>query len=51
MEDITFKVYMPEGDKVVYAGDVTAPSYEDAIAFMKSQGYEETDYYLNRVDR
>ena len=46
MESITFKVYLDEDGKAVYAGDVTAPSYAEAVAFMVSEGYEEKDFML-----
>jgi len=45
------QVYLNENGKAVYAGDVTAPSYEEAVAFMTSEGYEEKDYILTRADR
>jgi hypothetical protein len=48
---ITYKVYLDENGQAVYAGDVTAPSYDAAVAFMLSEGYEEKDYILTRIDR
>ena len=51
MASITFKVYMNENDKAVYAGDVTAPSYEVAVAFLIQEGYAEKDFILTRTDR
>ena len=51
MTGITFKVYMNEEGKAVYAGDVTAPSYEEAVAFIISEGYERKDFMLIRADR
>jgi len=51
MTSTTYKVYLNEDGKAVYAGDVTAPSYEEAVAFMISEGYEEKDFILTRADR
>lgn len=50
MENITYKVYLNEDDKAVYAGDVTAPSYQAAKDFMISEGYEEKDFILLKAD-
>lgn len=43
---VTFKVFMNENGQAVYAGDVTAPSYEDAKAFVISEGFDEKDFML-----
>jgi len=51
MASITFKVYLNENNKAVYAGDVTAPSYEVAVDFLKQEGYEEKDFIMTRDDR
>ena len=50
MTSITYKVYLNENGKAVYAGDVTAPSYEAAVTFMTSEGYEEKDFILTKAD-
>ena len=50
MASITFKVYMNENDQAVYAGDVTAPSYQVARDFVLSEGYDEMDFVLVKAD-
>jgi hypothetical protein len=41
-----YKVYINENGKAVYAGDVSAPSYEKAKAFIISEGTNEKDFML-----
>lgn len=43
---MTFKVYMNENGKAVYAGNVTAPTYEEAKALVISEGISEKDFML-----
>ena len=43
---MTFKVYMNENGKAIYAGNVSAPSYEVAKAFAISEGIDEKDFML-----
>jgi hypothetical protein len=45
-----FKVYMNENGKAVDAGNVSAPGYEEAKAFVISEGYDEKDFMLIRVE-
>lgn len=41
---------MNENGQAVYAGDVTAPSYEEAKDFVISEGIEPKDFILIRKD-
>lgn len=43
---MVYKVYMNENGKAVYAGNVSAPSYEEAKAFVTSEGIDEKDFML-----
>ncbi len=43
---MVYKVYMNEEGKAVYAGNVSAPSYEEAKAFVTSEGIDEKDFML-----
>ena len=43
---MTFTVYLNENDKAVEAGNVSAPDYETAKAFVISEGYDEKDFML-----
>lgn len=37
---MTFKVYGPENGKLTYYGDVTAPSYNEAVEFLQAEGFD-----------
>lgn len=43
---MVYKVYVNEEGRAVYAGNVSAPSYEEAKAFVISEGIEEKDFML-----
>ena len=43
---MVYKLYMNENGKSVYAGNVSAPSYEEAKAFVISEGIDEKDIML-----
>ena len=50
MASVSYKVYENEDNKVVYIGDVTAPSSEEAVAFLVSEGLDESNFILTRKD-
>ena len=51
MTKMVFTVYMNENGKAVDAGNVSAPSYEEAKAFLLSESYEEgKDYFLVKIE-
>ncbi len=43
---MVYKVYMNEEGKAVYAGNISAPDYETAKAFVISEGIDEKDFML-----
>ena len=43
---MTFKLYINENGKAVDAGNVSAPDYETAKAFVISEGFDEKDFML-----
>ena len=47
---MVFKVYINENGKAVEAGNVSAPSYEEAKAFVISEGYDEKDFMLIKTE-
>ncbi len=47
---MVFTVYMNENGKAVAAGNVSAPDYETAKAFVVSEGYDEKDFMLIRIE-
>ena len=47
---MVFSVYMNENGRAVEAGEVSAPSYEVAKAFIISEGYAEADFILNKIE-
>ncbi len=47
---MVFTVYMNENGRAVEAGNVSAPSYEVAKAFLISEGYDEKDFMLIKAD-
>ena len=49
-QTMVYKVYMNEEGKTVYAGNVSAPSYEEAKAFVISEGIDEKDFMLIKSD-
>ena len=50
MRKMVFTVYLNEDGKAVEAGNVSAPSCEEAKAFLLSEGYEEKDYILVKIE-
>jgi len=48
--DMVFKVYINENDRAVDAGNVSAPDYETAKAFVISEGFNEKDFILIKED-
>lgn len=47
---MVFKVYINENDRAVDAGNVSAPDYETAKAFVISEGFNEKDFILIKED-
>jgi hypothetical protein len=47
---MTFTVYINENGKAVDAGNVSAPSYEEAKAFVISEGIDEKDFILIKIE-
>jgi len=47
---MVFTVYMNEGGRTVEAGNVSAPSYEVAKAFVISEGFDEKDFILVKIE-
>ncbi len=47
---MTFKVYINENGKAVYAGNISAPEYETAKTFVISEGIDEKDFMLIKSD-
>jgi hypothetical protein len=45
-----FKVYMNQDSRAIYAGNVSAPNYETAKMFVISEGYDEKDFMLIRIE-
>lgn len=43
---MVYKLYMNENSKEVYAGNISAPNYEEAKAFVISEGIDEKDFTL-----
>jgi len=50
MASVSYKVYENEDNKAVYIGDVTASNYEEAVAFLVSEGLDESNFILTRKD-
>jgi hypothetical protein len=50
MAKMVFTVYMNKNGKAVKAGNVSAPSYEEAKAFVISEGYDEKDFMLIKIE-
>ena len=49
MTKMVFTVYLNENGKAVEAGNVSAPTYAEAKAFVISQGYDEKDFMLIKI--
>ena len=49
MTNITYTVYINDNGRAVAAGNVTAPSYAEAKAFVISTGRDEKDFMLIKV--
>ena len=47
---MVFTVYLNENGKAVEAGNVSAPNYEAAKEFLISEGYDEQDFMLIKVE-
>ncbi len=47
---MVFTLYLNEDGKTVEAGDVSAPDYESAKAFVISEGFDETDFILVKAE-
>lgn len=47
---MVFTLYLNENDKAVDAGNVSAPDYKTAIAFLIAEGYEEKDFILVKIE-
>jgi hypothetical protein len=47
---MVFTVYMNEDGKAVDAGNVSAPDYETAKAFVISEGHDEKDFMLIKIE-
>ena len=47
---MTFTVYINENGKAADAGNVSAPSYEEAKAFVISEGIDEKDFMLIKIE-
>jgi hypothetical protein len=47
---MVFTVYINENGRAVEAGNVSAPSYEEAKAFVISEGIEEKDFMLIKIE-
>jgi hypothetical protein len=47
---MVFTVYLNENGKAVEAGNVSAPDYETAKAFVVSEGYAEKDFMLIKIE-
>ena len=45
-----FTVYVNENGRAVDAGNVSAPSYEEAKRFVISEGIDEKDFMLIKVE-
>jgi hypothetical protein len=47
---MVFTVYMNENGKAVAAGNVSAPDYKTAKEFVISEGYDEKDFMLIKIE-
>jgi hypothetical protein len=47
---MVFTVYMNENGKAVEAGNVSAPDYKTAKEFVLSEGYDEKDFMLIKIE-
>jgi len=47
---MVFTLYLNEGGQAVDAGEVSAPSYEVAKDFVISEGFDEQDFILVKVE-
>jgi hypothetical protein len=47
---MVFTVYLNDNGKAVAVGNVSAPDYETAKAFVVSQGYAEKDFMLIKIE-
>ena len=47
---MVFKIYINENGRAVDAGNVSAPSYEEAKAFVISEGIDEKDFMLIKAE-
>jgi len=50
MTEMVFKVYVNENGRAVEAGNVKAPSYEEAKRFVISEGIDEKDFMLIKAE-
>jgi len=48
--EMVFRVYINENGRAIEAGNVSAPSYEVAKAFVISEGYDEKDFMLIKAE-
>ncbi len=47
---MVFTVYLNENGKAVEAGNVSAPDYKTAKEFVVSEGYDEKDFMLIKIE-
>jgi hypothetical protein len=47
---MTFTLYLNEDGQAVDAGNVSAPDYETAKAFVILEGFDEKDFILTRAE-
>jgi len=50
MTKMVFTMFFNENGYMVDAGNVTAPSYEEAKSFVISEGFNEKDFVLVKIE-